>query len=112
MWRIAADSERFRAVWRDDRRMMTTWFQGTGDEFIAISRAGPDRRQHPAFLGGTLQTSRAAAPSPSPVTISQRALVHGVLVDVVRTGQFYDFLEKRDGRWGVVLRQPIYEKPA
>ena len=25
-------------------------------------------------------------------------------------GRFYDFLEKRDGRWGIVLRQPIYEK--
>ena len=36
--------------------------------------------------------------------------MHGVLVDVVCTGRFYDFLEKRDGRWGVVLRQPIYEK--
>ncbi|HTU06975.1 MAG TPA: nuclear transport factor 2 family protein, partial [Trebonia sp.] len=23
---------------------------------------------------------------------------------------FYDFFEKRDGRWGIVLRQPIYEK--
>src|SRR5690606_26572719 len=30
--------------------------------------------------------------------------------DVVCTGRFYDFLEKRDGRWGMVLRQPIYEK--
>jgi DNA-binding CsgD family transcriptional regulator len=36
--------------------------------------------------------------------------VHDVLVDVVCTGRFYDFLEKRDGRWGFVLRQPIYEK--
>ena len=26
------------------------------------------------------------------------------------TGRFYDFFEKRDGRWGLVLRQPIYEK--
>jgi hypothetical protein len=33
-----------------------------------------------------------------------------VLVDVVCTGRFYDFLEKRDGSWGFVLRQPIYEK--
>jgi hypothetical protein len=33
-----------------------------------------------------------------------------VICDVVCTGRFYDFLEKRDGRWGVVLRQPIYEK--
>jgi len=28
----------------------------------------------------------------------------------VCTGRFYDFLEKRAGRWGLVLRQPIYEK--
>ena len=29
---------------------------------------------------------------------------------MVCTGRFYDFLEKREGRWGLVLRQPIYEK--
>jgi hypothetical protein len=44
------------------------------------------------------------------MTINQRATVDGVVVDVVCTGRFYDFLEKRDGRWGVVRRQPIYEK--
>jgi hypothetical protein len=31
-------------------------------------------------------------------------------VDVLCTGRFYDFLEKRRGSWGIVLRQPIYEK--
>jgi hypothetical protein len=44
------------------------------------------------------------------MTIAQRAEVHGVACDVVCTGRFYDFLERRDGRWGIVLRQPIYEK--
>jgi hypothetical protein len=44
------------------------------------------------------------------MTISQRALVHDVLCDVVCTGRFYDFLEKRKGQWGIVRRQPIYEK--
>jgi hypothetical protein len=44
------------------------------------------------------------------MTINQRATVEGVLVDVVCTGRFYDFLEKRDSRWGIVRRQPIYEK--
>jgi hypothetical protein len=43
------------------------------------------------------------------MTISQRGLVHDVLVDVVCAGRFYDFLERRDGRWGIVRRQPIYE---
>jgi hypothetical protein len=29
---------------------------------------------------------------------------------MVCTGRFYDFPEKRQERWGLVLRQPIYEK--
>ena len=34
------------------------------------------------------------------MTISQRAAVDGVLCDVVCTGRFYDFFEKRDGALG------------
>ena len=44
------------------------------------------------------------------MTINQRAQLDGVLVDVVCFGRFYDFIEKREGRWGIVRRQPIYEK--
>ena len=44
------------------------------------------------------------------MTIHQRAPVDGFRVDVVCFGRFYDFFEKRDGRWGIVRRQPIYEK--
>ena len=112
VWRDAGDWERFRTVWHTDGRMMATWFQGTADEFIAVSRKGFDngvRILH--FLGGTsidLAGDRAIAQTK--MTISQRADVEGVPCDVVCTGRFYDFLEKRDGRWGVVLRQPIYEK--
>ncbi|WP_438810673.1 hypothetical protein, partial [Proteus mirabilis] len=39
-----------------------------------------------------------------------RATVHGVACDVVCTGRFHDFVEKRDGEWRVLFRQPIYEK--
>jgi hypothetical protein len=63
------------------------------------------------FLGGTsvdLAGDRAIAQTK--MTISQRGDVQGVLCDVVCTGRFYDFVEKRKGRWGVVLRQPICEK--
>jgi hypothetical protein len=113
VWRDAGDWERFRGVWHADGRMTATWFDGsTADEFIAASREGFDkgvRILH--FLGGTsvdLEGSRAIAQSK--MTISQRAKAHDVLVDVVCTGRFYDFFEKRAGRWGIVLRQPIYEK--
>jgi hypothetical protein len=44
------------------------------------------------------------------MTITQRATVHGVVCDVVCTGRFYDFLERRDETWRIVLRQPIYEQ--
>jgi len=44
------------------------------------------------------------------MTIHQRAPLDGVMVDVACIGRFYDFMEKRDGRWAIVRRQPIYEK--
>jgi hypothetical protein len=63
------------------------------------------------FLGGSsIEVRGNRAISQTKMTISQRAPVHDVVCDVVCTGRFYDFLEKRDGRWGFVLRQPIYEK--
>ena len=33
-----------------------------------------------------------------------------VLCDVVCTGRFYDFVEKHEGQWKLLPRQPIYEK--
>ena len=112
LWRDAGDWERFRSCWHDDGRMMATWFQGPAEDFIKVSREGFERGVSILhFLGGCsidLEGDRAVAQTK--MTISQRAKVHEVPVDVVCTGRFYDFVEKRDGRWGVVLRQPIYEK--
>jgi hypothetical protein len=112
VWLDAGDWERFRTVWHDDGRMMATWFQGSADDFIRVSREGWERGVSILhFLGGTsveLAADRAVAQTK--MTISQRAAVHGVPCDVVCTGRFYDFFERRDGRWAIVLRQPIYEK--
>jgi hypothetical protein len=112
VWRDAGDWERFRTVWHDDGVMMATWFQGPAAEFIRVTQEGWKKGVSILhFLGGTsidLAGNRAIAQTK--MTISQRGLVDGVPCDVVCTGRFYDFLEKRSGRWGVVLRQPIYEK--
>ncbi|QCI64037.1 nuclear transport factor 2 family protein [Phreatobacter stygius] len=112
VWRDAGDWQRFQTVWHDDGWMSATWFQGPAADFIRVSREGWDKGVSILhFLGGTsidLDGERAIAQTK--MTISQRATVHDVPCDVVCTGRFFDFLEKRGGRWGIVLRQPIYEK--
>ncbi|WP_425350624.1 nuclear transport factor 2 family protein [Phyllobacterium sophorae] len=112
VWRDAGDWDRFRTVWSDDGVMQATWFQGIADEFIRVSREGFEKGVNILhFLGGTsidLKDDRAI--SQTKMTISQRGLVEDVLCDVVCTGRFYDFIEKRNGQWRMILRQPIYEK--
>ena len=112
LWRDAALWEKFRTVWHDDGRMMATWFQGTADDFIRVSREGWDRGVSILhFLGGSsIEVAGDRAIAQTKMTISQRGVVHDAVVDVVCTGRFFDFLEKRRGIWGIVLRQPIYEK--
>ena len=111
VWRDAGDWERFRTVWHDDGRMMATWFQGSYDDFIEASREGFERGARILhFLGGmSVEVSYARAVSQTKMTITQRAPVEGVECDVICTGRFYDFLERRGNDWGIVLRQPIYE---
>jgi SnoaL-like domain len=167
IWRDAGDWERFATAWHDDGFMMATWFQGPAREFIRVSREGFERGVSILhFLGGTsIDVAGDRAIAQTKMTISQRAEVHGVLCDVVCTGRFYDFLERRpppvapsdfperrqpssapsdvperpppatataagpnemletgsigephellespSGGWGIVLRQPVYEK--
>jgi SnoaL-like domain len=112
VWRDARDWERFRTVWHRPGRMNATWFQGTADEFIAVSQAGFDRGVRILhFLGGcSIDLGGDRATSQTKMTITQRAEVEGVECDVVCTGRFYDFVERRDERWGIVERQPIYEQ--
>jgi len=112
VWRDAGDWDRFRTVWHPEGRMMATWFQGPAEEFIKVSREGAARGVSILhFLGGTsVDVAGYRAIGQTKMTISQRADIHGVLCDVVCTGRFYDFIERRDGRWAIVLRQPIYEK--
>ena len=112
VWRDANQWDKFRSLWHDDGRMMATWTQGTADEFIEMSKAGFTkgvRILH--FLGGSnIEVRGNRAMAITKMKIEQRAKVHDVLCDVVCTGRFCDFMEKRAGRWGLVLRQPIYEK--
>ena len=112
VWRDAGDWDRFRTVWHEDGWMQATWTQGSFEHFIQMTIEGWAKGVSILqFLGGqSIELNGDRAISQTKMTISQRAPVHGVLCDVTCTGRFYDFIERRDGRWGLVLRQPIYEK--
>ena len=112
MFRDAGLWDRFATCWHDDGYMMATWFQGPAPDFIRVSQEGWARGVSILhFLGGcSIDLAGERAIAQTKMTISQRAEAEGVACDVVCTGRFYDFFEKRDGRWAVVLRQPIYEK--
>ena len=113
VWRDARLWELFRTVWHADGQMFTTWTGGIPfEEFIRRNDEGwakGVRILH--FLGGSaIEVRGDRSIAQTKMTISQRASVDGVVGDVVCTGRFYDFFERRAGRWGLVLRQPIYEK--
>jgi len=112
LWRDAGDWERFRTVWHADGWMTATWFQGPAAKFIEVSKAGFDKGVSILhFLGGSsVDVAGSRAVAQTKMTISQRGAIDGEAVDVVCTGRFYDFFESRAGRWGIVRRQPIYEK--
>jgi hypothetical protein len=112
IWRDRGDWERFRTVWHEDGWMMATWFQGPAERFIEVSREGWNRGVSILhFLGGSaIDVAGTRALAQTKMQILQRAAIDGVVCDVICTGRFFDFCEERQGRWGMVLRQPIYEK--
>jgi SnoaL-like domain len=112
IWRDSGQWDLFKTVWHEGARMHATWFQGSFEDFIANARQSWGRGGVSChFLGGTsirLKGSRAIAQTK--MKIDTRGKAEDVLCDIVCTGRFYDFLEKRAGRWAILLRQPIYEK--
>jgi hypothetical protein len=112
VWRDARLWDRFRTVWHNDGQMWATWFQGSYEDFIKVSQQGYERGARIMhMLGGmSIDIKGKRAIAQTKVTIQQRAEVEGVLCDVACSGRFYDFLEKRRGRWGLVLRRLAYEK--
>lgn len=112
VYRDEGDWERFATVWHKDGWMTATWFQGPARDFIEVSRKLFDQGGNilHTLSGWTCDINGKRAISQVKMSILQRAPLEGVWVDVVCYGRFYDYLEKREGRWGIVRRQPIYEK--
>ena len=113
LWRDTGSWERLRTLWHDDGRMVTTWCEVDAEEFIDLCKkawvSGAINANH--FLGGTtLEIAGERAIAQTKMMVTQRALLHGVEVDVTSMGRFYDLLERRKQRWAIVLRHPVYER--
>lgn len=112
VWRDSSDWPSLQACWHEDGYMVTTSGMATAKEFVtaaaAASKKGLDV-QH--FVGGiSIEIENGRAIAQSKVILSQRAPVDGVICDAQCQGRFLDFLERREGRWGISLRLPIYER--
>ena len=115
-WSIFRDNrewERFLTVWHEDGVMMTTWGgKASPQQFIEAATKGfakGDRMLH-SVGGVTARVEGDRGFAMSKLRIMQRGPVEGVICDVTCIGLNFDFVERRAGRWGIVLRQPVYER--
>ena len=112
IFRDTGDWTRLAELWAPEGVMNATVFQGPASEFMKASQAAFDRGVNVLHsLGGSVvDIAGDRAIAQTKMSINQRAPLQGVLCDVICYGRFYDFLVKRDGRWLLAERQPIYEK--
>ncbi|MFM0210706.1 nuclear transport factor 2 family protein [Paraburkholderia sediminicola] len=111
LWRDTGDWARLAACWHPDGTMSSTRFSGSAADFVVETRAAFERGANVQHFQCGFQCDIAGHRAISQVRmqIRQRARVDGVEVDATCTGRFFDFFERRAGRWAIVRRQPIYE---
>ena len=111
LWRDSGDWDRFATVWHPDGWMAATWFQAGAADFIAGCRRAFDAGNVGLHtLGGsTIEVRGDRAIAHTRMQITQRGRVDDVEVDVTCVGRFVDALERFEGRWVILFRQPVYE---
>lgn len=112
VWRDTARWDEFRKVWHEDGRMAASWKQASYEDFIAANQKGMEKGINILhLLGGTVITvAGERAISQTKMEISQRGDIDGVLCDASCFSRHFDFWDKREGRWGLVLRETIFDK--
>ena len=85
--------------------------EGRPEEFVAAATRAFEAGNRMLPTGGTnVEINGDRAIAKSKLRIMQRGLIHDVTCDVTCIGINFDFIERRNGRWGFVLRQPVYER--
>jgi hypothetical protein len=102
--------EQERACWFEDGEVFASWFKGPIDEFLAqSSRKDKSPSAHKIFNTLVwLNGNRAIAECICMITF--RVKLEGELVDLSVHSRLHFRAEKRDGKWGLVYFEGIYEK--
>jgi hypothetical protein len=109
--RDAGHWEQLEGLFHPDGQMVTMFFRGSGKEFVQASRAAfaAGLLSHHVNGGTSIEIAAQRAVAQTKTVILVRGQVDGVLCDITAHVHFYDLLERRAGRWGLVLRHPISE---
>lgn len=112
VFRDAGDWERFKTVWHAGATITTLWYQGPWEGYMEKSREGWGRGMSSVhyLCGCQIDMNGDRATSRTNMRIYGRGVLDGVDFDMEATAQFYDFHEKRDGRWGMAERCVIHIK--
>ena len=112
VYRDSGDWDRLRAIWHADGTMTAGWRQGPADDFIAACRAMFEGSHIVAHELGAVEIAVEGdrAVSQTKITITSRDDLDGTLCDVTCMGRHLDRWEKRDGLWGLLSRQTIYDR--
>lgn len=104
-----------RKLWHNDGALFTTWFKGLVDEYLASTPAKKDKvgpyASHAHRVNNTivwLHQTRAIAEVLC--YLDFRSRFHWDWVDIQCLCRMHYRLEKRQGQWGIVYLEGIYEK--
>ena len=114
-WGLFRDAGRWRelrALYARKAEMLTTWYAGDADGFVARSieaAAKGMRAQH--FIGAaTMRFNGGRAVAETRMILMVRAVVADVPAEVTCHGRFHDRFVREDGAWRIKRRVPVYEK--
>ena len=112
VYRDSGDWVRLRAIWHEDGTMTAGWQAGPADAFIAACKAVFEGSQNVVHELGAVEivVKDHRAISQAKMTITSRGELDGTLCDVTCMGRHLDRWEKREGLWGLLARQTIYDR--
>jgi len=102
--------EQERSCWWDDGEVFATWFKGPIDEFIKHSGAESKTPSNHKINNTLVWLNGDRAVAECLCMIAFRTELGGELVDLHSWCRLHFRAEKREGRWGLLYFEGIYEK--